>query len=88
MYSFMEQYTRLNTMKERVSCKTTKYRKVYKGRGLCAVFPLCGAASIQVRLLFEGGLYAKFWVCKSRKSGLAHVKMKRDITIAPKLFQM
>ena len=36
------------------------YRKVmYKSRGLCAIFQLLDAASIQVRLLFEGGLYAK-----------------------------
>ena len=32
------------------------YRKVvYKSHGLCAIFQLFGAASIQVRLLFEDG---------------------------------
>ena len=51
-----------------------------------ANFQLFGAASIQVwllfqvRLLFEGGLYAKSWVCKTRKSGLAHVKWKWNLT--------
>ena len=36
------------------------YRKVvYKSRGLCAIFQLFGAASIQVRLLFEDTLHAK-----------------------------
>ena len=40
---------------------TTDYRQVvYKSRGLCAIVHLFGAASIQVRLLFEGGLYAIF----------------------------
>ena len=29
-----------------------------------------------VRLLFKYALYAKSWVCKTRKSGLAHVKWK------------
>ena len=48
-----------------------KYRKVvYKSRGLCAIFQLFGAASIPVRLLFEGGLYAMFWVCKTRENSL------------------
>ena len=31
----------------------------YKSRSLCAFFQVFGAASIQVCLLFEGGLYAK-----------------------------
>ena len=58
------------------------YRKVvYKSRGLCAIFEHFGAASIQLRLLFEGGLYAKSWVCKTRKSGLAHVKWKQNLTL-------
>ena len=58
------------------------YRKVvYKSRGLYALFQLFGASSIQVRLLFKGGLYAKSWVCKSRKSGLAHVKWKWNLTL-------
>ena len=36
------------------------YRKVvYKSRGFCAIFQLFCAASIQVLLLFDGGLYAK-----------------------------
>ena len=39
--------------------KTTYRKVVYKSRGLRAIFRLFGAASIQVRLLFEGGLYAK-----------------------------
>ena len=43
-------------------------------------FNFFGAASIQVRLLFEGGLYAKSWVCKTRKSGLAHVESKWNLT--------
>ena len=40
---------------------------VLKSSGLRAVFQLVGAASIEVRLLFEGVKYAKFCVCKSRK---------------------
>ena len=43
----------------------SEFEVVYKSRGLCAIFQLCGAASIQVRLLLEGGLYAMFWVCKT-----------------------
>ena len=38
-------------------------------------------ASIQVWLLFEGGLYAKSWNCKTRKSSLAHVKWKWNLTL-------
>ena len=58
------------------------YRKVvYESRGLCAIFQLFGAASIQVRLLFEGGLHAKSRVYKTRKSGLAHVKWKWNLTL-------
>ena len=46
-----------------------KYRKVvYKSRGLCAIFQLFGVASIYVRLLLDGGLYAKSWNCKTDKS--------------------
>ena len=57
------------------------YRKVvYKSRGLCAVSQLSGAASIQVRLLLEGDLCAKSWVCKTRKSGLAHAKWQWNLT--------
>ena len=51
---------------------------MYKSRGLCAIFQLFGAASIQVRLLFEGGLYAMFWVCKTRESSLARRKMHSE----------
>ena len=47
---------------------------------------LLGAASIQLRLLFESGLYAKSWVCKIRKSGLAKVKWKWNLTL--RLFQI
>ena len=36
-------------------------------------FQLFDAASIQMWLLLEGGLYAKSRVCKASKSGLAHV---------------
>ena len=37
-------------------------------------------ASIQVRLLFEGGLYAMFWVCKTRESSLARrIKCMRTV---------
>ena len=57
------------------------WKVVYKSRCLCAIFQLFGAASIQVWLLFEGGLYAKSWVCKTRKSGLAHVKWKWNLTL-------
>ena len=58
------------------------YRKVvYKSRGLCAIFqPFFGEASIQVPLLLEGDLCAKSWVCKTRKSGLAHVKWQWNLT--------
>ena len=54
------------------------------------LFNFFGAASIQVWLLFESGLYAKSWVCKACKNSLVHVKMKvrLDIAIVPKLFQM
>ena len=63
------------------------YRKVvYKSRGFCALFQLFGAASIQVRLLFEGGFYAKSRVCKTRKHGLANVKWKWNLTL--RLFQI
>ena len=62
---------------------------VYKSRGLCAIFQLFGAASIQVWLLFEGGSYEKCWVCKTGKSSLARVKRKwAFIAIVRKLFQM
>ena len=54
--------------------QSKNYRKVvYKSRGLCAIFQFFGAASIQVRILFEGNLYAMFWVCYTCKHGLAHV---------------
>ena len=54
---------------------SSKYWKVvYKNCGLRAIFQLFGAASIQVRLLFEGDLFAKFSVSNTHKSGLAHVK--------------
>ena len=42
--------------------------------GSCAIFELFDAASFQVRLLFNGGLYANSWVCKTRKNGLANEK--------------
>ena len=38
------------------------------------IFQLFGAASVQVRLLFEGGIYAQFWVCKSRVKAVWHDK--------------
>ena len=42
-----------------VQQKMTKYHNVvYKSRLLYTVFQLLSVASIQVRLLFEGGLYA------------------------------
>ena len=59
---------------------------VYKSLGLCATFQLSGVASVLVRLLFQGGLYAKSWVCKTRKSGLANVKWKWNLTL--RLFQI
>ena len=45
---------------------------VHKGRRSCAIFQLFGAASIQVRLLFKGSLYAMSWAWKTGKSGLTH----------------
>ena len=72
---------------------SSTHRKVaYKSRGLCATFQLFAT----VRLLFkyqasgaafisEGGLYAKSRVCKTRKSGLVHVKWKWNLTL--RLFQ-
>ena len=64
-------------------------RLLFEG-GLCAIFQFFGAASIQVRLLFEGGLYAQSWVCKTRKkrSGACKIKVKLDMAIVLKLFQM
>ena len=53
---------------------------VCKSSGLCAGFQLLGAASIQVRLLFDGGLHAMLWVCKIRKSSRAHVKIKKNLS--------
>ena len=51
-----------------------------KAAALYAIFQLFGAASIQVRLSFEGGLYVKSRIFKTRKSGLAHVKWKWNLT--------
>ena len=48
-------------------------------------FSSFGAASIRVRLLFEGGWYAKSRVFKSHKSSLAHVKWKWNLAL--RLFQ-
>ena len=43
--------------KKKINLCEDYYRKfVYKSRSLCAIFQLFGAASIQVRLLFESGL--------------------------------
>ena len=58
---------------------------MYKSCGFCAIFQLFGVASIRLRLLFEGGLYAKSRVFKTRKSGFAHVKWKWNLTL--RLFQ-
>ena len=59
-------------MGEEKPVDAVKHRKVvYQSRGQRAIFQHFGAASIQVRLLFEDGLYAMFLVCKTRKSGLA-----------------
>ena len=44
-------------------------------------FNYFGVASIWVRLLFEGGLYVIFWVCKTGKSGQEQVKWKWNLTL-------
>ena len=93
---FWRQWSKRRWCKRKCKCERVQYTEydahssafrkvVYKSRGLSAIFQFFGAASIQVRLLFEGGLYAKSWVCKTRKSGLAHVKWKWNLT--PWLFQ-
>ena len=49
------------------------HRKVvYKSHGLCAIF------NFLVRLLFEGGLHAMFWIWKIRESSLARCNMDSE----------
>ena len=47
---------------------------VFKSHSLCTIFQLFGAAFIQ------GWLLSMFWVCKTGKSGPAHVKWKCNLT--------
>ena len=68
------------------------YRKVvYKSRGLCAIFQLFSAASIQVWVLFKCGLYAMFSVCKAMKAVWNDVtramKAKLDFVNVRKYFE-
>ena len=70
----------------RTSGSQNMYREiVHKSWGLSAIFQLRGAASIQVRLLFEGSFNATFWVCKT---WTCKMKVKPDFADATKLFQM
>ena len=64
-----------------LSTLLVKVSKVYKSRSLCAISWRLGAASIQGQLTFEDGLHAKSRVCTTRKSGLAHVKWKWNLTL-------
>ena len=65
----------------RVSFYKPKKKKKKRYRKAVAYMQFWNLLVFLVRLLFEGGLYGQSWVCKTRKSGLAHVKWKWNVTL-------
>ena len=58
------------------------YRKVvYKSRGSMCNFSTFWCSFYSSAAFIWGGLYAKSWVCKTRKSGLQHKKWKWNLTL-------